>query len=43
MLLEAAGFRVAAVPGELGNFKITTEDDLLRARWLLSQRVRSKA
>ena len=43
MLLEAAGFRVAAVPGEPGNFKITTEEDLLRARLLLGERVRSKA
>jgi 2-C-methyl-D-erythritol 4-phosphate cytidylyltransferase len=31
MLLEAAGFRVAAVEGEASNFKITTPEDLARA------------
>ena len=31
MLLEAAGYRVAAVEGEATNFKITTQDDLRRA------------
>ena len=29
--LERAGFRVRAVPGEPGNFKITTPEDLARA------------
>jgi 2-C-methyl-D-erythritol 4-phosphate cytidylyltransferase len=29
--LERAGFRVRTVPGELGNFKITTPEDLARA------------
>jgi len=43
MMVEAAGFKVVAVRGEPGNFKITTEDDLLRARWFLGERVRSKA
>ena len=31
-LLEAAGFRVEAVDGEPGNFKITTSEDLSRAK-----------
>jgi len=30
-LVEAAGFAVAAVPGEPGNVKITAQDDLARA------------
>ncbi|HZP90218.1 MAG TPA: 2-C-methyl-D-erythritol 4-phosphate cytidylyltransferase [Actinomycetota bacterium] len=30
-VLEWAGFRVRAVPGDPGNFKITTPDDLARA------------
>ncbi|HYU58424.1 MAG TPA: 2-C-methyl-D-erythritol 4-phosphate cytidylyltransferase [Actinomycetota bacterium] len=33
-LLERAGFRVAAVPGEPGNFKVTLPADLERARAL---------
>lgn len=32
MLLEAAGFAVAAVPGDPANFKVTTPEDLERAR-----------
>jgi 2-C-methyl-D-erythritol 4-phosphate cytidylyltransferase len=32
MLLEACGFRVAVVPGEATNFKVTTPEDLRRAR-----------
>src|SRR5439155_15405533 len=35
MLLEAAGYRVAAVEGEPANFKITTQEDLLRAEFVL--------
>jgi 2-C-methyl-D-erythritol 4-phosphate cytidylyltransferase len=35
MLLESAGFRVAAVDGESDNFKITTAEDLRRAESLL--------
>ena len=31
MLLEAAGFVVAVVPGEPSNFKVTTSEDLRRA------------
>src|SRR5436190_14193175 len=31
MLLEQAGYRVVAVPGEASNFKITTDEDLRRA------------
>jgi 2-C-methyl-D-erythritol 4-phosphate cytidylyltransferase len=31
MVLEAAGYRVATVPGEPSNFKITTPEDLARA------------
>ena len=42
-LLEAAGFRVAAVEGEPGNFKITTEEDLRRAERLLQERVGNSA
>jgi 2-C-methyl-D-erythritol 4-phosphate cytidylyltransferase len=37
MLLEAAGFRVMAVDGELGNFKITTPEDLRRAERVLEE------
>lgn len=36
MLLEAAGYHVAAVDGDPGNFKITTADDLRRAEFLLA-------
>jgi 2-C-methyl-D-erythritol 4-phosphate cytidylyltransferase len=32
MLLEGAGYRVAVVEGEAGNFKITTPEDLRRAQ-----------
>ena len=35
-LLERAGFRVRTVPGEPGNFKVTTGADLARAEQLLS-------
>ena len=38
-LLEAAGFRVVAVEGEPGNFKITTDDDFRRAERLLQELV----
>jgi 2-C-methyl-D-erythritol 4-phosphate cytidylyltransferase len=38
MLLEAAGYRVAAVEGEEGNFKVTTTADLARAEALLAMR-----
>jgi 2-C-methyl-D-erythritol 4-phosphate cytidylyltransferase len=34
MLLEAAGFEVAVVQGEVANFKITTAEDLERAEWM---------
>jgi 2-C-methyl-D-erythritol 4-phosphate cytidylyltransferase len=34
MLLEAAGFEVAVVQGEVANFKVTTSDDLERAEWM---------
>jgi 2-C-methyl-D-erythritol 4-phosphate cytidylyltransferase/2-C-methyl-D-erythritol 2,4-cyclodiphosphate synthase len=36
MLLEAAGYRVAAVDGEVVNFKITTAEDLRRAEFVLA-------
>jgi 2-C-methyl-D-erythritol 4-phosphate cytidylyltransferase len=36
MLLEAAGYRVAAVEGEATNFKITSAEDLLRAERVLA-------
>lgn len=36
MLLEAAGFRVVAVAGDPANFKITTDEDLTRARAVLA-------
>ena len=38
MLLEAAGYRVTAVPGEETNFKITTREDLARAEWMIRER-----
>jgi 2-C-methyl-D-erythritol 4-phosphate cytidylyltransferase len=38
-LLEWAGFRIRAVPGDPANFKVTTAEDLERAR-LVAQRVR---
>jgi len=37
MLLEEAGFRVVAVEGEATNFKITTAEDLRRARRLAAR------
>jgi 2-C-methyl-D-erythritol 4-phosphate cytidylyltransferase len=36
MLVEAAGYRVAAVDGETSNFKITTPEDLRRAEQILA-------
>jgi 2-C-methyl-D-erythritol 4-phosphate cytidylyltransferase len=42
MLLEAAGYRVAAVPGEPANFKVTTEADLARAERVLAERSRQE-
>jgi 2-C-methyl-D-erythritol 4-phosphate cytidylyltransferase len=41
--LEWAGFRVRAVEGEAGNFKITTEADLERAIDALERRARAAA
>jgi 2-C-methyl-D-erythritol 4-phosphate cytidylyltransferase len=38
MLVEAAGYSVAAVEGEIQNFKITTREDLRRAEQILSER-----
>lgn len=38
MLLEAAGFEVATVPGDASNFKITTREDLARAILLVAER-----
>jgi len=38
MLVEAAGYSVAAVEGEIQNFKITTPEDLRRAEQILSER-----
>jgi len=35
--LERAGYRVAAVPGEASNFKITTPEDLARAEAIASE------
>ena len=35
-LLERTGFRVVTVPGEPGNFKVTTSDDLARAEAILA-------
>jgi len=40
MVLEAAGYRVAVVDGEPGNFKVTTPEDLLRAEHLLAGEMR---
>ena len=37
MLLEAAGYRVAATEGEPGNFKVTTAEDLLRAEDVIAR------
>lgn len=37
MLLELAGYRVVAVAGEVGNFKITTAQDLARADRILTE------
>lgn len=39
MLVEAAGYAVAAVEGEVDNFKITTPEDLRRAEQVLAERV----
>jgi 2-C-methyl-D-erythritol 4-phosphate cytidylyltransferase len=39
-VLEWAGYRVLAVPGEPNNFKITTAEDLARAESLLGEAVR---
>jgi 2-C-methyl-D-erythritol 4-phosphate cytidylyltransferase len=41
MLLEAAGYTVVTVPGEPGNFKITTPDDVVRAEYVLASLARS--
>jgi 2-C-methyl-D-erythritol 4-phosphate cytidylyltransferase/2-C-methyl-D-erythritol 2,4-cyclodiphosphate synthase len=38
--LELAGFRVRAIVGEPGNFKITTAEDLARAEALLAELAR---
>lgn len=38
--LERAGYRVAAVPGEASNFKITTPEDLARAEAIASELAR---
>ena len=40
MLVEAIGSRVVVVEGEVGNFKITTPEDLRRAEALLAARLR---
>jgi 2-C-methyl-D-erythritol 4-phosphate cytidylyltransferase len=37
MLLEAAGYQVAAIEGETSNFKITTPEDLRRAELLMAE------
>jgi 2-C-methyl-D-erythritol 4-phosphate cytidylyltransferase len=37
MLLEAAGYRIVAIEGELTNFKITTDEDLWRAEAMLGR------
>jgi 2-C-methyl-D-erythritol 4-phosphate cytidylyltransferase len=37
--LELAGYRVRAVAGEAGNFKITTIEDLARAEAAVADRV----
>jgi 2-C-methyl-D-erythritol 4-phosphate cytidylyltransferase / 2-C-methyl-D-erythritol 2,4-cyclodiphosphate synthase len=39
MLVEAAGYTVAAIGGEMNNFKITILEDLLRAEQVLAGRV----
>jgi 2-C-methyl-D-erythritol 4-phosphate cytidylyltransferase len=41
MLLEQAGYRVVAVPGTEGNFKITTADDLRRAEREIAEAARN--
>jgi len=33
--MEAMGFSVALVPGDINNFKITTMDDWKRAEYLI--------
>jgi 2-C-methyl-D-erythritol 4-phosphate cytidylyltransferase len=38
MLVEVAGYTVAAVEGEISNFKITTQEDLRRAEQVLAAR-----
>lgn len=38
--LELAGYRVRMVPGEPGNFKITTDEDLARAEAVVSELAR---
>lgn len=38
MLVEVAGYRVAAVEGEISNFKITTPADLRRAEQILAEK-----
>jgi 2-C-methyl-D-erythritol 4-phosphate cytidylyltransferase len=38
MLVEIAGYGVAVVEGETSNFKITTDEDLLRAEQVLAAR-----
>jgi 2-C-methyl-D-erythritol 4-phosphate cytidylyltransferase len=40
MLLEAAGYKVAVVDGEPGNFKVTTPEDVRRAEHLLAREMR---
>jgi 2-C-methyl-D-erythritol 4-phosphate cytidylyltransferase/2-C-methyl-D-erythritol 2,4-cyclodiphosphate synthase len=42
MLLELAGFQVAAVGGEVSNFKITTPEDLRRAAWVIAVGAKSE-
>lgn len=42
-LLEAAGFTVVTVEGEPGNFKVTTDADLARAKALLESRATARA
>src|SRR6266540_230512 len=41
MLVEAAGYSVAVVEGEMENFKITTPEDLRRAEQIMAERVGS--
>lgn len=43
MLLEAAGYQVAAIEGEASNFKITTPEDLRRAELFMTERQRATA